>query len=113
MSANGMIQSKGVAITFTLTTPGTIDATLDTAGTPSTATVAGYWLEIAGDYESYRALELIVEHSKTGHFAPTTAGEVPALGARCTIGSTEYVVRGVRPIAPAGTATRAMVIVSR
>lgn len=113
MSVAGLVRFKGAAVTFTVTNPGTYDATTDTYSSDTTSTVAGYALRAAGDPERYRALNLVESENPTLEFVPTTAGEVPPLNATVTFGGFGYVVRDVEPVAQNGTATRARVIVSR
>lgn len=113
MSVAGMVRFKGAAVTFTLANPGTHSPTTGRFATPSTSTVAGYAMRVHGDPERYRALELIESEAPTLEFVPTTAGEIPALGATVSWSSTTYTVKDVQPIAYNGTASRCRVVIAR
>src|SRR3990167_9392536 len=100
------LKRKGVAVTFTLTDPGTYDPATDLWTWGSTTTVAGYAVRIAGNPITYARLSLVLSEAPTLLFGPTTAGSLPALGSTVTWRSIVYAVRDVNPIEPDGTAIR-------
>lgn len=104
---------EGVAVTFTLATPGTYDATTDTWSTPTSATVAGRAYRVRGDPKVYQALELVESEAPTLLFRPTTYAEVPALNSTVSWGSVTYVVKHVQVTAPDSNAIVARVVMAR
>jgi hypothetical protein len=111
--ASTVVVGAGASVTFTLATPGTYDATTDTYSAPSTASVAGAAIRVAGDPKQYRALALVEEEAPTLFFTPTVFGQLPAPGYSVTWSGLTFVTRAVRPIAPDGTAIAARIVVSR
>lgn len=111
--AKTIVVGAGAAVTFTLTTPGTYDSTTDTYSAPSTASIVGSAVRVAGDPQQYKALELVEEEAPTIFFTPTTFGQLPAPGYSVTWGGLTFVTRAVRPISPDGTAIAARIVVSR
>jgi hypothetical protein len=84
--------------------------------TPTTSTVTGSAIQVRGDPDTYKRLELIRSQAPTLFFTPTTYGELPAPGDTvvwpATNGQT-YTVRDVDPIAPDGVAIAARVVITR
>ena len=111
-TARGMLQRKGVAVTFTRTTPGVSDPLTDVWTTPATVTVTGYAIRTAADPDRYRALALVETQALTLLFAPTTVGALPDLSYTTTWSGTTYAVRDVSPVAPDGTALGGRVVVT-
>lgn len=111
--AKSTVADAGADVTFTLTTPGTYDATTDTYSAGSTASIAGNAVRTAGDPQQYADLGLSLEEAPTLFFTPTTYGQLPAPTYQVTWGGLSYTVRAVRPIAPSGTAIAARVVVAR
>lgn len=106
------VAEAGSAVTFTHATPGTYDATTDTYTTPTTTTVTGYAIEVAGDPDTYKALSLVRSSAPALFFMPDTYGSLPNVGDTVTWNSTAYTVRDVSPLAPDGTAIGATIVVS-
>lgn len=96
------VTKKGAAVSFTLASPGTYDATTDTYTSPTTTTVAGY--AVQGDAgKQRRAGEVIGETSVVLLFTPSTRGSLPLAGYAVTWNSATYsVVRTFREINPDG-----------
>lgn len=109
--AHDLVRRKGAAVTFTTTTQA-YDPATDTL-TPTTSTVAGQAVQVAGDPERYRDLGLIETEARTLLVAPTTFGQVPAVGAAVTWGGVTWTVRWLEPVAPDGTAIVVEIVVSR
>jgi hypothetical protein len=107
------VTEAGSAVTFTRTNPGTYDATTDTYSSPSTSTVTGDAIQVAGNPEQYKALELIESEAPTLFFTPDTYGQLPELGDTVVWNSVTYTVRAKQPIAPDGTAIAARLVVAR
>ena len=107
------IREAGAAVTFTTSSPGTYDAATDAFTTPVTSSVTGAAVQISGKPFKYQALGLIASHAPTLLFAPTTYGQLPALGASVTWGSATYTVRDVESVALDGTAIIAYVVVAQ
>lgn len=106
------VADAGAAVTFSLTTPGTYDAATDTYTTPTTATVAGFAIEVAGDPDTYKALSLVRSSAPSLFFTPSTYGALPAVGYTVTWNSIVYTVRDVSPLSPDGTPIAATIVVS-
>ena len=107
------IRDAGAPVTFSRTTPGTYNATTDTYTAPKTTTVVGHAVGTRGDPVRYQALSLVELAAPTLLFAPTTYGELPALGSTVTWAGIVHTVRDIQPIAPDGTAIIARIIVER
>jgi hypothetical protein len=114
-SASRTVASKGAAVSFTLTTPGTYDASTDTYTTPTTATVNGSAVRVAAkasaDVQKYAALGLVQSEAPCLFFTPTTYGSLPLPGYQVTWNSIVYTARDVDPIAPNGVAIAARIVV--
>lgn len=106
------LAEAGASVTFTLTTPGTYDAATDTHSSPTTSTVTGSAIKVSGRPKKYEALGLRESEAPTLLFAPTTYGQLPALGASVAWGSATYTVRDVDSVAIDGTAIIAYVVVA-
>lgn len=70
-------------------------------------------MQIDGDPDTYKALELIETENPTLLFAPDTVGELPELGSQVSWGGSSLVVKSRRPLAMNGTATAAMLVVGK
>jgi hypothetical protein len=108
------ITENGMAVTFTARTVTTNPTTGET--TVSQTTVAGYALQVRpeeNDAARYQAAGLVLSDMLTLLFAPSTYGALPSAGSTCTLGSSTYTVRDVRPLAPDGTAILSRVGISR
>lgn len=112
-SALGQITDAGTAVTFTKVVPGEYDAATDTWTDDDDQTVSGYAIRVKGDPETYQSLGLVEHEAPTLLFAPTTYGDLPALGATVAWGGEAYTVKNVDPLAPDGTAIIARVVVQR
>lgn len=108
-SALATLRRKGAAVTFTLTSPGTKDATTETYSTPTTASVAGYAIEVASEPEDFEPEDLIQTNPVTLLFAPSTVGDKPARLSAVTWASVGKRVSRVRPVRPDGTTILARV----
>lgn len=115
-SALRIVKSKGAAVTFSKTVPGTHDAATDTYTTPSTTSVAGYAVRVqprsTQDIERYRQLSLVPAEAPMLDFVPNTFGSEPELGATCSWGGVPMIVRDVTSVAPDGTGILFKVVVS-
>lgn len=111
MSLDGFIRTRGTAVTFSL--PGISYTESTGATTPSTSSVTGYAIEVAGDVKEYSALGLKVENTMTLLFRPDTAGEDPATGSVASWASAGYTVKSTDTLAPFGTALETRVVMSR
>lgn len=112
-SALRSVTSKGSAVTFTTTDPGTYDATADTFASASSSTVAGYAIQVGGNPLTYQALSLVQGQAPSLFFVPSTFGNLPAIGDAVTWASDTYVVKDVQPLQPDGTAIAATVVIAR
>lgn len=112
-SALATVTRKGAAVTFTLTSPGTYDATTDTYTAATTSTVAGY--AVQDDAASHRkAGEVIGETNVVLLFTPSTRGSLPVAGYTTTWNSTAFtVVRTFREINPDGAGALAAYVEMR
>lgn len=112
-NALSAVQGAGASVTFSLTTPGTYDSATDTWSSPSTLTVTGSAVQIAGDPDTYDRLKLIRSIAPSLFFTPDTLGDLPAPGYKAAWASDNYVVRDVQPLAPNGTAVAATVVIAK
>lgn len=113
MSLSGVLTRKGAAVTFSKSTPGSYDATTDTTTAPVVVTVVGKAMEIDGDPDLFKALELIETDNPTLMFKPDTVGQLPALGATCAWGGTTFTVKNIKREAMNGTAHSARIVIGR
>lgn len=113
MSLAGILTRKGAPVSFSMTTAGSYDATTDTSSAPATVTVAGKAMQIEGDPDLYKSLELIESENPTLLFQPDTPGQLPALGSSVSWGGHSFTVKNITPLAMDGTATAARIVVSR
>jgi hypothetical protein len=113
MSLSGLLARKGAPVTFSKTIPGTYDAPTDTSTPPTTLTVDGFAMQIEGDPDLYTALGLIESDNPTLAFAPKTRGVLPTLGFVVPWGGETLTVKNIKPLAMAGIATAARIVVSR
>jgi hypothetical protein len=112
MSLAGILATKGAAVVFSKTTPGTYNETTDTTTAPVTVSVAGHAMQIDGDPELYKNLELIESENPTLLFKPDTVGQMPALGSTVLWGAQTFTVRNINKLAMDGTPTAARIVVS-
>jgi hypothetical protein len=104
---------KGAPVTFTQTTPGVYDGTTGQWSDDVTVTVEGYAMQISGNPDLYTQLGLIESANPTLSFTPKTLGVVPALGMTVVWGGDTLTVKNINPLAKAGIATKAHIVVSR
>lgn len=97
------VAEAGAAITFTLTTPGTLDPATETYSSPTTVTIAGYATENEDDSEEFRALSLVHASVKSLFFTPSTLGQFPLVGYTTTWGGQSYTVKQTKPYGPNGS----------
>lgn len=109
-AALSKVTAKGASVTLSKVTQGSYDPETDLA-TASTATVAGYAVEVPGDARRYSALNLVESKASTLLFVPTTYGDTPELGATCSWGGNTLTVRDVQLLAPDGTTILANLVV--
>lgn len=105
-----LVAKKGAPITWSVTTAGTYDATTDSYTTPVTTSCIGHAVEVDGDPQEYRDLELIALNPVTLLFTPTTFGQTPTLGMTGTWGSTVRTVKRIRTISPDANAIGCYVV---
>lgn len=113
MSLSGLLRRKGAPAVFSITTPGAYDEATDRTSAPVTVTVPGKVMEIDGDPDLYKALELIETDSPTLLFTPDTIGQVPALGSTVPWRGETFTVRNLKRLAMAGVTTAARIVVTR
>lgn len=104
------VKDAGAAVTFTRTVPGTYDASTDTFTAPSTSTITGYALQVAGDPDVYRALSLVESSCPTLLFAPLPIDGTPKVGDTVVWGGTTFTARAVKVLAPDTTTILARVV---
>ena len=107
------VTRKGAAVTFTLASAGTYDATTDTYSSAVTTSTAGYAVRLPGDPVRYESLGLRQSEAATFLFAPTTYAAQPALGSTTSWDGVTYTVEDVDPIEPDGNAIVSQVICRR
>lgn len=107
------VADAGAAVTFSYTTAGTYDPLTDTTSGAEAATVTGSAIESKSSPIRYQALGLVQSEAPTLFFVPDTYGEIPPLGATVTWGGIDYTVKDVDPLAPAGVAIAASIVVAR
>jgi hypothetical protein len=107
------IRDAGAAVTFTVRNPGVPDPLTGLLTGGSSSSVAGQGLQLPGNQERYRDLELIGRDAITLLFAATTYGEKPAIGSTFTFGGDTWTVKAVDPFMPDGTALIMNVIGAR
>ena len=100
-------------MTFSHVSPGTYSPSDGTYATPSTTTVTGSAVQVAGDPDTYDRLKLIRSIAPSLFFTPTTLGSLPAPGDTAVWGSDNYVVKDVSPLAPDGVAIAATVVIAK
>lgn len=70
-------------------------------------------MEIDGDPDLYKALELIETENPTLLFKPKTVGQLPGLGATVEWGGETFTVKNKKRLAMNGTPTAARIVVGR
>lgn len=113
MSLAGVLAQKGLPVVFSMTVEGAYDRTTDTTSAPVTTTYPGRAMQIEGDPDLYKALELIESDNPTLLFAPNTPGQIPPLQASVSWGGANATVKNITPLAMKGVATAARIVVSR
>ncbi len=111
-SALADVAAAGVAVTFTLTTPGA-EASDGASTSVTVSSVSGYATDAKGSPLEYQRLGLTPGEAPALFVVASTYGEVPALGAAVTWGGVAYTVRSVLPYRPDGTALFSTVIIAR
>lgn len=112
-NALSAVQGAGASVTFTHTSPGAYDDATDTYSTPTTSTVTGSAVQVAGDPDAYDRLSLIRSVAPSLFFTPDTLGALPAPGDSASWGSDTYVVKDVQALSPNGTAIAATVVIAK
>jgi hypothetical protein len=113
MSMSGLLATKGAVATFYYSAPPVYDAATDTTTPPVITSVDMDAMEIDGDPELYKALELIGTSSPTLLCKPRTAVAMPPLGTSVLWGGERYTVKNVLRLAMKGTPTAARIVVTR
>lgn len=112
MSLAGVLARKGAAVVFTSTTS-TVDPATDLSSGPVTVTVTGRAMQVAGDPDVYKDLELTESENPTLLFTPDTVGQMPELGASVPWGGDTFTVKNRNRLAMAGTPTAAFIVVGK
>ena len=102
-----------MSTTVTRNVPGTYDAATDSWTSPSVTTIGGSAIQVRGDPDTYRALNLIQSEAPTLFWTPDTYGDRPLPGDTVEWASTVYTIRDVAPIQPDGVLIAARLIVVR
>ena len=102
-----------MSTTVTRNVPGTYDAATDSWSSPSVTTISGSAIQVRGDPDTYRALNLIQSEAPTLFWTPDTYGDRPLPGDTVEWASTVYTIRDVAPIQPDGVLIAARLIVVR
>lgn len=107
------VLEAGEAVSFTRTTQ--THNPLTEVITSSTSTIAGAAIRVRTQDSKarYGALGLVETEAATLLFVPSTYGEFPKPGDKCTWEGVPYTVRDVDPCAPDGTVIFARVVISR
>jgi hypothetical protein len=113
MSMKGVVARKGAAVAFGKIVPGTYDPATDTTSPPTTLTVTGVAMQIAGDPDLYTQLQLIEQDNPTLLFVPDVEGVIPVLGMTVSWGGEVLTAKNITPLAMDGTPTAARIVVSR
>lgn len=109
--AYARLAKDGAEVTFKAGSEGTYNP--DGSWTDNAvANVAGNAAELPGEVQEYEALELIGKDAVTLLFVPATIGQLPGLGYAATWRGKTRTVRRVAPIAPAGVAIMARVVLA-
>lgn len=113
MSLAGVLTRKGAAVTFSLSSAGAYDPATDTTSNPTTTSVSGHAMEIDGDPDLYKALNLIETDNPTLLFQPAVRGTYPALGSSVVWGGNTYTLKNRKMLAMNGTVTALRCVVGR
>lgn len=111
--ALAQVRRRGAAASFVHTTPGTHTESTGQWSEPAESTVEVYAIQVRGDPERYRALELIESAAPTLLIVPVTFGQMPEIDDEVTWGGVSYKARELTPVAPDSTAIMAHVIIAR
>lgn len=106
------LTAAGGQITFEFTRTD-YDSATDTSSNPVTVGIAGQAIEVDGDKDTYRRLELTHETGVTFFFSPTTIGEVPLAGYSALWNGKRVTVLERKAFAPDGIAIAATVVCRR
>jgi hypothetical protein len=98
-------------ITFTRTSPGTLDATTNTFSSGAATTITGNAIEVRPNPTRYTALGLVLTTMPTLFFSPTTYGDTPAPGDVVVWAGVSRTVKDVERIAPDGVTIAARVVI--
>lgn len=104
------VTEAGTAVTFSLTSPGTYDATTETYSGGSTTSCAGYAVEMEGDPKEYA--DLITQNPATLFFTPSTFGDLPLIDSVGTWAGLSRTVKRIFPLRPDGTVIAARLVVA-
>jgi hypothetical protein len=112
VSASRLVAKKGASIVFTKVSRSVVSAT-NVASLPTSSSVRCSAVQDSPSIKRYNELGLKPERSLTLFATPETFGEEPAIGADCTWGGEDYVVKWFDAVAPAGEAIGYTVVISR
>lgn len=111
--ALAQVKRRGAAASFVHTTPGAHVESTGQWSEPTEATVEVYAVQVRGDPERYRALELIESEAPTLLIVPVTYGQMPEIDDEVSWGGVSYKARELILVAPDSTAIMAHVIIAR
>lgn len=107
------VLASGDVAVFTLAGQGTYDPSTDAeTGSTDDLVVSGVAIEKKGSLLTYQQLSLIAANARTLFFVGDNYGDVPPLNGLVTWGGSQYAVKHVAPIGPAGQAIAATVVIS-
>lgn len=102
-SALADIRESGAAVSFSVRNPGVPDPLTGLSTGGGTSSVAGHGLQLPGNQERYRDLQLVSFMAITLLFAASTYGEKPAIGSTFDFMGSTWTVKAIDPFAPDGT----------
>lgn len=106
------VRESGAPIVFTKVSRSVVSST-GIASLPTSVSVRCHAVQDSPSIKRYTELGLVPTKSVTLFATPETFGEEPAIGADCTWGGKDYVVKWFDAVAPAGEAIGYTVIISR
>jgi hypothetical protein len=105
------LAAKGAPVIFSISTPGTYVEATDEYTDPVFEEIAGQAVEIPGDPEEYKSMELLGTEAVTLFFVPTVFGATPKLHMSVDWAGALRTVSQIFPIRPAEELIAARVIV--